>query len=130
MYLSQIMYLIVKFKLCTQCNLTMKYKYLNKILFHIFKSACKYVNFIFSLTLHVFICLIIWKITVIYCIVLFEYSFNVLHYYTGNSELMNTFSSTPEYISEDPKAIQFSVSTKVSPKLENIDINTTIMKRR
>ncbi|XP_026818447.1 uncharacterized protein LOC113557236 isoform X2 [Rhopalosiphum maidis] len=48
----------------------------------------------------------------------------------GNSESMNTSSSTPEYISENFQAIQSSVSTKVSPKLENIDINTTIMKRR
>ncbi|XP_060847694.1 uncharacterized protein LOC132927220 isoform X2 [Rhopalosiphum padi] len=48
----------------------------------------------------------------------------------GNSESMNTSSSTPQYISEDLQAIQSSISTKVSPKLENIDINTTIMKRR
>jgi hypothetical protein len=62
--------------------------------------------------------------------VLFEYRINILHYYVGNSESMNTSSSTPEYISEDLQAIQSSVSTKVSSKLENIDINTTIMKRR
>ncbi|XP_026805542.1 uncharacterized protein LOC113548713 isoform X3 [Rhopalosiphum maidis] len=48
----------------------------------------------------------------------------------GNSESMNTSSSTPEYISEDWQAIQSSVSPKVSPKLENIDINTTTIKRR
>jgi len=48
----------------------------------------------------------------------------------GNSELMNTSSSTPEYISEDWQAIQSSVSPKVSPKLENIDLNTTTIKRR
>ncbi|XP_026821211.1 uncharacterized protein LOC113559660, partial [Rhopalosiphum maidis] len=48
----------------------------------------------------------------------------------GNSESMDTSSSTPKYISEDQQAVQSSISTKVSPKLENIDINTTIMKKR
>lgn len=44
---------------------------------------------------------------------------------------MNTSSSTPEYIAEDWQAIQSSVSPKVfSPKLENIDTNTTTIKRR
>jgi len=43
---------------------------------------------------------------------------------------MNT-SSTPEYISEDWQAIQSSLSPKVSsPKLDNSDINNTIIKRR
>ncbi|XP_060843940.1 uncharacterized protein LOC132923945 [Rhopalosiphum padi] len=48
----------------------------------------------------------------------------------GNAESIDTSSSTTEYISENLQAIQSSVSTKVSPKLENIDLNTTIMKRR
>ncbi|XP_026816770.1 uncharacterized protein LOC113556173 [Rhopalosiphum maidis] len=48
----------------------------------------------------------------------------------GNFELMNTSSSTQEYTSKDLQAIKFRMSTKVSPELENIDINTKIMERR
>ncbi|XP_022168188.1 uncharacterized protein LOC111032231 isoform X2 [Myzus persicae] len=49
----------------------------------------------------------------------------------GNSESMNTSSSTPEYISEDWQAIKSSASPKVSsPKLDDIDLNDTTNKRR
>ncbi|CAI6347037.1 unnamed protein product [Macrosiphum euphorbiae] len=49
----------------------------------------------------------------------------------SKKESMNTSSSTPEYISEDCQAIQSSASPKVSsPKLEKIEINNTIIKRR
>ncbi|CAI6373546.1 unnamed protein product [Macrosiphum euphorbiae] len=49
----------------------------------------------------------------------------------GISESMNASSSKPEYISEDCQAIQSSASPKVSSqKLEKIDINNTINKRR
>ncbi|XP_025203764.1 uncharacterized protein LOC112600685 isoform X1 [Melanaphis sacchari] len=49
----------------------------------------------------------------------------------GNSELMNTSSSTPEYVSEDWQAIQSSVSPNLaSPKLDNVDVDSKIIKRR
>ncbi|XP_029341273.1 uncharacterized protein LOC103308797 [Acyrthosiphon pisum] len=56
-----------------------------------------------------------------------------LRYKKGKSisESMNTSSSTPEYISEDCQAIKSSASPKVSStKLEEIDVNNTIIKRR
>eukprot|EP00102_Acyrthosiphon_pisum_P023967 XP_016661177.1 PREDICTED: uncharacterized protein LOC107884147 [Acyrthosiphon pisum] len=50
---------------------------------------------------------------------------------SGISESMNTYSSTPEYISEDCQAIQSSASPKVSSsKFKEIYINNTIIKRR
>ncbi|CAI6373174.1 unnamed protein product [Macrosiphum euphorbiae] len=49
----------------------------------------------------------------------------------GISESMNTSSSTPEYISVGGQAIQSIASPTVSsPKLEKIDIDNTIIKRR
>lgn len=56
----------------------------------------------------------------------FKYRNDILHYRLGISELMIKALSTPEYISEDCQAIQSSAS----PKLDKIDINNSIIKRR